>query len=912
MTQTTAKGESPRAQSPQNKRSGRLFLIDGHSLCYRAYYAIASLSNSKGEPTNAIYGFVVMLLKLIRDSKPDHLAICFDRPEPTFRHKKYDQYKAHRKPMPEDLIQQMEPIKEFCRVSRFAIYEKPGYEADDVIGTLASKGAEQGYEVFIVTGDKDAMQLVTDRIKILNPHKEGMIIDADGVRKRYDGLGPEKVIEIMALMGDASDNIPGVPGIGEKTALKLIHQFDSVDGLIKNVSKVTSKSQQALLREHEDKLRLSRELVTIDTDVPLDYGWDNMTLQGPDEPKLIELLKRYEFRGLLKDHERTQPQVLEDRRYESIQRETDLRTMIDILSRKEAFSFDTETTSADPMKAHLVGVSFSFEPLQAYYIPVSSVHHAGKGFPVEKVLEVLKPILENPKRKKYGQNIKYDWIVLKRHGITMQGVAFDTMIASYLVNPLKLNHNLDDISLEHLGIRKISTESLIGSGQKQITMDQVPVEKVSEYACEDADCVFRLVPLLQNKIEALELKALLVDLELPLAEVLAKMEMNGVSLDVPFLQKLSEECGCDLEKLTLEIHKEAGEAFNINSTKQLAEVLFVKLKMPVVRKTKTGFSTDVSVLEKLSESYELPKKLLEYREKNKLKSTYLDALQTIINPATGFVHTSYHQTTTVTGRLSSSDPNLQNIPIKTEAGRLIRKAFIPRRDGEKRLILSADYSQIELRILAHLSGDPNLVKAFAEDRDIHKFTATLLYGVRDEEVTREMRNLAKTINFSIIYGKTAYGLSQDLNLSIPEADAFIQNYFKRYGKVKSYLEGQLEIARKQGYLTTILGRRSYFPDLNSKNGQLRQFAERAAINAPIQGSAADLIKLAMIAVQKEIEKENLQSLMIMQVHDELVFDVLEKELPKLEKMVRSRMESAFPLNVPLKVDVFTGSSWYKN
>ncbi len=898
--------------SSNNGHGPTLFIIDGNSFCYRAYYAIGPLSNSKGEPTNALYGFIMMMRKLLGEVQPEHIAICFDRPEPTFRHKQYKEYKIHRKPMPEDLVQQIEPIKQFCRISRFAIFEQAGYEADDLIGTLAIQGREHGLRVLIATGDKDAMQLVDDSIKILNPSKENLIYDSDKVRERFDGLGPEKVVDVMALMGDASDNIPGVPGIGEKTAMKLIHQFGSVENLVKDIANVSSKSQQTLLRDNMDKLLLSKSLATIDTKVPVDIDWEKIATQKPDEIALGEFYKRYEFRNLAKELAPTGVTEEKERCYITVSNEKDFKGFIEKLKKVEKFSFDTETTSEDPMLAHLVGLSFSWDPFCAYYIPVSSDRHKAEGLPLKDVLAELKPILENESQQKYGQNIKYDWIVLKRLDVNINGISFDTMIASYLTNPLKLNHNLDDLTLECLGVRKITTQSLIGSGKSQITMAEVPLERIAAYASEDADCVLRLVPVFAKRLEETGVQKLFQDLEMPLAEVLAKMEMNGVCLDLKFLKELSENAGKDLERLTAEIYRDAGEEFNINSTKQLAEVLFTKLKLPPVKKTKTGFSTDVSVLEKLALNYELPKKLLEYREKAKLKSTYLDALPEMVHPETHLVHTSYNQTTTATGRLSSSDPNLQNIPIKTEAARMIRKAFIPRPDAKgKRKILSADYSQIELRILAHLSGDKNLSKAFNEDRDVHKYTATLLYGVEETGVTREMRNLAKTINFSIIYGKSAFGLAQDLRIGISEADGFINNYFKRYSAVKEYLENEKEKARKDGYLETILGRRSYFPDINSRNAQVRQFAERAAINAPIQGSAADLIKLAMITIQRRLETENFRSLMVMQVHDELVFDMPESEAEKLTRLVKTEMEGAYALRVPLRVDTYTGDSWYK-
>lgn len=894
-----------------SKTSNKLFLVDGHAFCFRAYYAIRQLSNSKGEPTNAIYGFVTMLRKLIADYGPDHIAICFDRKEPTFRHKLYDQYKANRSPMPEDLAEQMEPIKAFCRACHFPIFEIPGFEADDVFGTLARQAAEKNYEVFIITGDKDAMQLVTDKIKILNPHKE-TLIDRAAVKKKLDGLGPEKVVEIMALMGDSSDNIPGVPGVGEKTALRLISEFGSVEQLMANLEKIKNKRQRDLLADNRDKALLSRQLVTIDTHMDLDVNWDDLSLVEPDRKALIELYKRFEFRSLLKEVETQNEERadLEKRSYHCVDDAAGLKELAGKLKKAGAFSFDTETTSAQPMLADLVGMSFSVRPYEAFYVPVASGRHEGPGLALDEALNVLRPVLEDAGLRKYGQNIKYDSIVMKRHGVVLQGEEFDTMIASYLINPAKFNHNLDDISLEYLGIRKVPTEALIGTGKNQITMDRVPLDQITQYACEDADCVYRLVEILRPLLKEKKLDSLFENVEMPLSEVLAEMEANGVYLDLAILGKMSDETGDELEKLTAAIYKEAGEEFNINSTKQLAEIFFEKKKYPVIKKTKTGYSTDVSVLEKLALTYELPKMLLEYREKAKLKSTYLDALPAMVHPETHVVHTSYHQTVTATGRLSSSDPNLQNIPIKTEAGRQIRKAFRSRH-GKKGFILAADYSQIELRILAHFSGDPNLVKAFSEDKDVHRFTATLLYDVDEKDVTREMRNIAKTINFSIIYGKTGYGLSQDLGLSIGEANEFIENYFNRYPGIRSYLDTQKEAARKQGYVTTILGRRAYFPDIHSKNMHMRQFAERAAINAPIQGSAADLIKLAMIDIEQQLKRKPLKTLMTMQVHDELVFDGPEEEADEVSRLVKKGMESAYELRVPLIADVHKGDSWFK-
>ena len=891
----------------------KLFLVDGHSLCYRAFYAIPNLTNSKGEPTNALYGFITMMRKLMEEQKPDHVAMCFDRKEPTFRHEQYKEYKAHRKPMPEELVSQIEPIKEFCRISRMAIFEKAGYEADDVIGTLALRGKKEGYQVFIITGDKDAFQLVDEQIKILQPHKENKVYDREAVRERFSGLGPDKVVDILALMGDASDNIPGVPGIGEKTAMKLVQEFGSVNGLLERLDKIPSEKQRQKIKENMEDLKMSQKLATIDTNVPLEVDWNAVRVTEPDNAALTEFFKRYEFRGLLKSVAPQGEKEAKERSYKTVQTAQELQSFAEMLKKEKSFSFDTETTSTDPMKAALVGMSFCWEPFTAYYVPVSSSSHQGSGLPKEEVLKALRSILEDEKVAKYGQNIKYDEIVMARHGVRLGGIAFDTMIASYLIDPIKRNHNLDDISLEYLNVKKITTESLIGKGKKSITMDAVPLAEITAYACGDADCVMRLVPILKMKLEELGLMELYEKVELPLSGVLAKIEMNGVALDLGFLKELSDKAAKEIAALVKDIHADAGAEFNLDSPKQLADILFVQKKLPALKKIKTGYSTDAGVLEKLALSHEFPRKILEYRERAKLKSTYLDALPEMVNKETHCVHTSFNQTTTDTGRLSSSEPNLQNIPIKTEMGRLVRKAFVPLpREKGKGKILSADYSQIELRVLAHFSGDPNLTRAFEEDRDIHTFTATLLYGVKEKEVTREMRNAAKTINFSIVYGKTSYGLSQDLNMSISEADQFIKNYFSRYAKVKEFLDAQKEKAKKEGFLTTLLGRRSYFPNIHASNMQLRQYAERAAINAPIQGSAADLIKIAMIAIQHRLGKEQSESLMIMQVHDELVFDVPSGEVSALTALVKEEMEGAYKLKVPLKADVSVGETWYKN
>ncbi len=888
--------------------SETLLLIDGQSFCYRAFFAIRELSNSKGEPTNAIYGFMTMLNKLLDQQKPEYVAICFDRKEPTFRHRKYDLYKAHRKPMPDPLVEQIPHIKELIHAYGINTFEMAGYEADDLIGTMAKKGEKHGLEVLIATSDKDMFQLVDESVKVYHTHKE-KILDEGEVSKLFSGLKPVQVVEVLGLMGDASDGIPGVPGIGEKTAVSLIKEFGSVDGVFEKLSEVKGAVKQTL-KENEQIARDSRYLALIDCEVPIKFDIDDLRIGKHDEARLAELFKRFEFRSLLRELTPTGESGSEKRTYQMVDQPKKLEQLILKLKKSSAVAIDTETTSTDPMCAHLVGISVSMNPYEAFYIPVSSEHHKGSGLPLKSVVQHFRLILEDDKIEKWGQNIKYDYLVLMRHGIQIRGTLFDTMVASYLINPIKLNHNLDDISFEYLGVKKISVTDLLGEGKKQITMDQVPVEKVSEYACEDADCVYRLVEPLKKLLHVHQLEKLFREIEMPLVLVLAEVERNGVKIDIDFLKELSERAGKDLEVLTKEIYKEAGEEFNINSTKQLADILFTKLKLPVIKRTKTGYSTDVGVLEKLALSYELPKLLLEYREKSKLKSTYLDAFPDLVNPETGFIHTSFNQTVTSTGRLSSSDPNLQNIPIRTETGREIRRAFVPR--GKDRVIVSADYSQIELRVLAHLSEDPSLTRAFKENRDVHAFTATLLYGVEEKDVSREMRNVAKTINFSIVYGVSAFGLAQELKISISEAQAFIDSYFKRYARIKEYLESMKSEAREKGFLITLFGRRSYFPEINSSNAMAKQFAERAAINAPIQGSAADLIKIAMIRIQRRFEKEKLESLMVIQVHDELVFDVPKNELDETERFVKHEMENSAKLRVPLQADVVHGKSWFKS
>ncbi|MDB4349713.1 DNA polymerase I [Omnitrophica bacterium] len=879
----------------------KLFLIDGNAYCYRAYYAIKSLSNSKGQPTNAVYGFVTMLNKLIAEESPDYLGIAFDLKGPTFRHKMHKEYKIQRKPMPDDLSLQMPVIKEMVRAYGIPIFEKEGYEADDVIATISKKAAEASIDTNIVTGDKDILQLVGPHVVVCNTHKDGLIYDAGKVKERY-GVGPECIVDLMALMGDQSDNYKGVPGIGEVAACELIKEFGSLDNLYENLDKVKRDGWRNILKKHEEDARTSKELATLDTEVPINVDFNNLKLSAPHTEKLVALFRELEFRSLLKE---IIPQDEWESHYKTIQSEEEFETFLERLKGQEEVALDFETTSSDPMLAELIGVSFCWKEKEAHYLPLK--HKEGKTLERDYVLEKLKDILQDENVRKIGQNIKYEKLILLNYGIDLRGIAFDTMVASYLLSPSKLNHNLGDISLEYLGHKMTPITDLIGKGKKAITMDQVDIETVSRYCCEDSDVTFRLKNILRKRLKEQGLDDLFYQIEMPLIDVLASMEFKGVALDSDLLKVMSKEMESATVKNAADIHEMCDCEFNINSPKQLSEVLFGKLDLPVIKRTKTGISTDEEVLKKLSVEHAVPAAILEYRELMKLKSTYIDSLPKLINPKTGRLHTSFNQTITATGRLSSSQPNLQNIPIKREMGRKVRQAFITASD--KYILLSSDYSQVELRILAHLSGDSRLIDAFKNDRDIHAFTASLVYDIPEEKVTQDMRGQAKTVNFGIIYGMSAFGLSKSLEIEPAKAQEFIDAYFERYHDVKAYLDETIEEARQNGFVATLMKRRRYIPDIASENVRLRQFAERTAINTPIQGSAADLIKAAMIEVQNEFKRKRLKSSMILQVHDELVFEVLKTELKKVKKIVKEKMEHIAELKVPIKTNISVGRNW---
>ncbi len=882
-----------------------IYLIDGTAYIYRAYHAIRGLSNSRGLPTNAIFGFTRMLMKLMEDRSPQYVAMFFDAKGPTFRHEMYKDYKANRPPMPEDMVVQLPYIKEVTAAFNLPTIEMSGFEADDLIGTVARLAEKEGYSVVIVTGDKDFMQLVTDKTAIWDPMKDSTI-DIQSFKEKF-GIEPHQMIDVQGLSGDTADNIPGVPGIGQKTALSLIKTYHSMQQVYQKLDTITKKKQRENLADFKDQAFLSRELVTINTRAPVSLDTAKFKVTAPERKKLSALFKNLEFRQL----QRAFPEQtdLSRKDYHAIMDIAGLQKLIARLESAERFALDTETTSTNPMQANLVGLSFAVCAHQAFYIPCA---HNYLGAPEQldrkTVLDRLRPVLENPEIKKVGQNIKYDWMVLARHGINLAGVAFDTMLASYLLDPSKRAHNLDQIALDFLDHKTITFEQVAGKGKNAVLFSQVALDKATPYACEDADITLMAYDVLNSKLKELGLDELMASVEMPLVPVLMQMEMRGTGLDVSRLHELSGAFKQQLDALEGSIYGLAGESFNINSSQQLGRILFEKLKLPIQKKTKkkTGFSTDVNVLTTLAEYHELPAFILKHRTLAKLKSTYTDALIDLVNPRTGRIHTSYNQTVTATGRLSSSDPNLQNIPIRTAEGRKIRKAFIPRRDWQ---LVSADYSQVELRILAHYSEDDILIKAFMEDEDIHTRTACEVFQVTPEVLSAELRRQAKAINFGIIYGMSAFGLSKQLEISRKMAQTFIDQYFARYSGVKRFLEQTIAEARDTQQTSTLLGRIRILTDINSSNHIIRQAAERTAINTPIQGSAADLIKVAMIQVNQALNEKKLKSAMLLTVHDELVFEVPPDELQTVTRLVKDIMEGVWELKVPLKINIAHGNNW---
>ena len=938
---------------------GKLVLIDGHALAYRAYFALPpTLSTSKGELTNAVFGFTSMLLNVLRDEKPDYIAVAFDVGK-TFRHQEYKEYKAHRIKMPDEMRTQMARIREIVHALGIPIIEVEGYEADDVLGTLAQKAEQEGLETLIVTGDTDAFQLIDDHTRVLTSRRvfsDTIVYDLEGIENRY-GLKPQQLIDYKALTGDTSDNIPGVRGIGDKTATKLLQQYGSVEGIYAHLDEVESSRFRKALEEGRESAFLSKLLAAIVTDMPIELDLEACRTAEFDRDKVMELFRELEFRSLVNrppfeakpETERRGPpqqlamfgeveEVEEEEKappanYQIVGDEEALEKLVARLSKAAAITLDVETTSTDAMVADLVGIALTDREGEGYYVPVGHGSEVGKlgnwetgklgnqstnlpvyqstSLPVYQ-LDKLRPLLEDGAIAKYAHNSKYDLTVLARHGVQIKGLSFDTMIAEWLADPASHNLGLKNLAWVRLGVEMRPITDLIGTGKGQVTMAQVPVAQAASYAGADVDMTHRLVKVLEPELRQKELWPLFTEVEMPLVPVLAEMEMKGVKLDVEYLGGMSRQLHRQLSDLEREIQEMVGYPFNINSTQQLSDALFIKLGLSAqgVQKTQSGhYSTSASVLEKLRGQYPVIERILEQRELAKLKSTYVDALPLLVNKDTGRVHTSYNQTGTVTGRISSSDPNLQNIPIRTDVGREVRRAFVAE---EGSVLLAADYSQVELRILAHISQDPAMLETFARGEDIHTSTAAFLFDVPLDKVDREMRRVAKSINFGISYGMSGYGMAWRTGLPQKEADRFIEEYFAKYSRVKAYLDETKRKARDLGYVETLLGRRRYFPELRSDSRahqNVRAAAQRMAINAPIQGSAADIIKIAMIRLHRALKDRGLKSGMTLQVHDELVLEVPEGELEVVAPLVKSIMEGAFQLDAPLKVDMKVGRNW---
>ncbi len=902
-------------------------LFDGNALVHRAYHAFGPTKSrpgaaltvrQTGEVVSAVYGFALIMLKVLNDLKPTHYAVAFDKKGPTFRHDMLDTYKANRPAAPDDLISQMDRVKELVRTFNIPLFELEKYEADDVIGTLTRQAVAQGVETVIVTGDADAMQLVSPAVSVFYPKgsqsfSSSVLYDAAMVKEKF-GVGPEHVADYKALVGDASDNIKGVPGIGEKTAVKLITDFGGIDDIYKRVDEVAPPRAREILKNNEEVARRSLKLTTIVTDIPITLNLDECKVTNYDHQKAVDLFRELEFSSLISKL----PSVAADNGapavevkssppsgdYKIVSDAQGLDALVNVLTQSPAFAFDTETTGFYPMLDKLVGISVSAEPGVSYYVPVGHVTlDEVTQLPLEQVVNRLKPVFEDSNITKYGHNAKFDMNVLAQAGIAAKGVTFDTSIAAHLLGNNSIG--LKDLAFNKLAVEMTPIASLIGVGSRQITMDKVPIKTAAAYAAADADMTFRLQALFRQELETQGLMKLFTDVEMPLVPVLLAMERSGVAIDKAILAELSSSLGAQADELAKKIYEEAKHEFNINSPAQLGKILFEEMQIPFNKRGK--YSTDASVLESLRPMYPIAGYVLQYRTLTKLKSTYIDALPQLVNPNTGRIHTSFNQTRTSTGRLSSSDPNMQNIPVRGELGGQVRQAFIAAPGFS---LLAGDYSQIDLRALAHLSQDEVLIRAFRNDEDIHAATASLLFGVEKDKITKDMRRFAKTINFGVIYGMSEYGLEQATELSREEAGKFIKAYFEKYPGVTRYLENVRAKARQDGYVETILGRRRYMgPDINSSNRQVREAAERMAINMPVQGTSADIIKVAMINLAKEMEQRRVKSRLLLQVHDELVFEVPAEEMDFMRKLVSDVMDSALVLSVPLKVDTKSGANW---
>lgn len=920
----------------------KFVIIDAMALAYKGYYAFISrpLMTSKGEPTSAVYGFVSQLLKIMEDTKPDYIAVAFDSKEKTFRHEKYENYKSSREEMPEDMIQQIDRIKQIIEAFRIPIYILPGYEADDLIGTAVKKAEKAGFICYAITPDKDFIQLVSENIKLIKPGKsadEIIIIDEDKVREEY-GFEPKQMIDYLALVGDSSDDIPGVAGIGPKTAAPLIQKFKTLENIYKNIDSIEKQSIANKLLENKENAFLSKELATINTNVPFEINFEEARLKKPDLEKLLKIFNELEFKTFsarikklysddiskaeteIKTEEKEtieeNIQVYDRKKvkYHLITSKEEATKLYEILSSADLFVFDTETDSLNTFEANLAGCSFSIKPKEAWFVAVNPLKETDGLFyadlserlSIDDFIKIFKPIFENKKIKKVCQNGKFDIGVLRKYGIEVENFYFDTMLASYVIDPDQ-KHGMDELSEKYLSYKPIPLIELIGSKKTPEKIFEVDVQRLSDYSCEDADITFRLYEILNKILKKEGLEKVAYEIEFPLVPVLEDMERTGVRIDTKILKEFSKDLQILLDNYSNEIYRLAGETFNINSTQQLQKILFEKLKLPQTSKTKTGFSTDARALESLKGTHPIIDIIMDYRQVSKLKSTYADALPDLINPQTGRIHTTFNQTAASTGRLSSNDPNLQNIPIRTELGKEIRRAFVPR--DKNYVILSADYSQIELRIMASICEDETLINAFKNGEDIHKRTAALVFKVKPEEVTPEMRRKAKEVNFGILYGLGPYGLKTRLGISQSHAKEIFENYFNSFKKVKKFMEDSIKKAQKKGYAETLMGRRRYLRNINSKNNVVRQFEERVAINMPIQGTAADMIKLAMIKIYNELKKRKAKTKMILQVHDELVFDAHKEEVDELKYIIKDIMENALPLNLPVVVDIGIGDNW---
>ena len=881
----------------------RLYLIDASGHIFRAFYAIPELSTSKGLPTNATLGFTNMIRKLLREQKPDFVVAAFDPPGPTVRHEAFEQYKSSRAETPEDLVTQIPYVRRVCDVLRIPILEVPGYEADDVIGTMTRKAQVEGIEVVIVSEDKDLLQLVDDDVTMFAERQGRVTYDRARVEDKY-GIPPESIPDLLALMGDSVDDIPGVKGIGAKGAQMILQEYGTIETAIEHAAQITKMKYGEKLEAGADMARLSKELATVHTDLPLELDLAAFRLQDPDRSLARQLFAELEFRSILEEFTDS---GIEDVDYVTLTSADELATALDAAREAGRLSVDLETTHEQPVRADIVGVSLSWEAGHGVYLPLAhNTLGAENAMPLQDALDELAPVLTDSSIRLIGQNLKYDLIVLKRNGISGINPWFDTMIASYLLHPTRTGHGLDGLALDYLGVKMTPFKEIIPT--KNATFDEVPIDAATIYAAEDTDVALRLSEIFEPELEATNVAKLYREVELPLMHVLADMELAGVRIDSGYLYKMGVELGAQLDVLSAAIHEEAGGEFNINSPKQLAEILFDKLELPSGGRTaKTGSrSTKAEVLEKLADDYPIARQVIEYRELNKLKGTYVDSLPALVNAETGRLHASFNQAVAATGRLSSSDPNLQNIPIRSEVGRQIRKAFIP---ADGCVLLAADYSQIELRIMAHLSGDERLTAAFQEGVDVHRATAAEIFGVAPDEVSSTQRDRAKVINFGIMYGMGPQRLGREFGISTKEARAFIDNYFDIYSEVRGFLEGTIEQAKTDGYVTTLLGRIRYLPELQSHQRSVQSFGERVAVNTPLQGTAADMIKRAMVNLHRRLAEDGSKAAMIIQVHDELVVEIPAAEVEEISAMVVEEMESAIVLDVPLVVDVGWGDNW---